>query len=311
MAAAWEGRGSKRRHRSKLSRAPFGVTCEWLTPALAASFSDDPVLIVGEPGSGKSTVARLIHRNRRRAEPLTVFDCAASDPAAWEAMWRRFTLANGPTSILLERLNDAEPELQACLLRALDAEVPFRLHVLATVTAESDSFANVLAGVRRDLLDRISVRVLHVPALRERSREFDDILRELLSELESSRGSSGTRVNDEAMATLRAYRWPGNVRELRNTLARALRATRSHQVGIEALPSEVFVSTIGRRLHLMERLESAAILGALNLTGGNVSSAAEHLGLSRATLYRRLRSYKLLSRAAVRNRTSPSRLRAS
>jgi transcriptional regulator of acetoin/glycerol metabolism len=169
---------------------------------------------------------------------------------------------------------------------------------------------NGLAAVRRDLLDRIAVRLVHVPALRERGREFDEIVRELLVELDSPLGS-GTTVSDEAMAALRAYRWPGNVRELRNTLARAIRGTRGHHLGIEALPSEVFVSTIGRRLHLMERLESAAIMGALSLTGGNVSSAAEHLGLSRATLYRRLRSYELLSRAAMRNRTPPTKLRAS
>src|SRR5260370_14252256 len=109
--------------------------------------------------------------------------------------------------------------------------------------------------------------------MRERSREFDNIVRDLLAEPESSQGSGRRTVSDEAMAILRAYRWPGNVRQLRNLLARAIRATRSHQLGIEALPSEVFVSTIGRRLHLMERLESAAILGALNLTGGNVSTA--------------------------------------
>lgn len=311
MAAARGGRGSKRAHRSKVSRAPFGANCEWLAPALAAPFFDDPILIVGEPGSGKSAVALVIHRNRRRSEPLIVFDCAASDPDAWKAIWRRCTSGSAPAGILLERLSDAQPELQAYLLRSLDACVHPRPHVLATITSGSETTGNGLAGVRRDLLDRIAVRVIHVPALRERGREFDDIVRDLLVELESSRGSSGTTVSDEAMAILRAYRWPGNVRELRNTLARAIMATRGHQLGIEALPSEVFVTTIGSRLHLMERLESTAILSALNLTGGNVSSAAEHLGLSRATLYRRLRSYELMSRAAVRNRAAPSRLRAS
>lgn len=306
-----DGRGSPGVARSKLACAPFAANCDWLTPALGASASDDPVLIVGEAGSGKSAVALLIHRNRRRAEPLVVFDCAASDPEAWEAMFRRSDLGSAPASILLERLNDAQPQLQACLLRSLDASLHLRPYILATVTSGPETVGNGLGGVRRDLLDRIAVRVIHVPALRERGREFDNIVRELLAELESSQASPGTTVSDEAMSILRAYRWPGNVRQLRNMLARSIRATRSRQLGIEDLPSEVFVSTVGRRLHLMERLESAAILGALNLTGGNVSSAAEHLGLSRATLYRRLRSYELLSKATLGGRTPSSRLRAS
>src|SRR5260370_42638544 len=95
--------------------------------------------------------------------------------------------------------------------------------------------------------------------MRERSREFDKIVRDLLAEPESSQGSGRRTVSDEAMAILRAYRWPGNVRQLRNLLARAIRATRSHQLGIEALPSEAFVSTIGRPLQLMERMGIAAV----------------------------------------------------
>jgi DNA-binding NtrC family response regulator len=266
---------------------------------------------VGEAGTGKSAVALLIHRNRRRSEPFMVFDCAASDPEAWEATWRRCTAGGAAAGILLERLNDAQPQLQACMLRSLDAALQPGPHILATITSDQETSRNGLSAVRRDLLDRIAVRVVHVPPLRERGREFDHIVHELLADIDRSQGSAGTTVSDEAMVILRAYRWPGNVRQLRNLLARAMRATRSHQLGIEALPSEVFVSTIGRRLHLIERLESAAILGALNLTGGNVSSAAEHLGLSRATLYRRLRSYELLSRATGRGRTPPRRLRAS
>jgi sigma-54 dependent transcriptional regulator, acetoin dehydrogenase operon transcriptional activator AcoR len=310
VAAGIGSRDSMEAHWSKVACAPFTPTSEWLTPAFAASESHDPVLIVGEPGSGKSALALVIHRNRRRSGPLMVFDCAASEPDAWEAIFHRCTSGSSVASILLERLNDAQPQLQAYLLRSLDASLQKRPHILATITSGFEtSWGGV--GVRRDLLDRVAVRVIHVPALRERGREFENIVREVIDELESSQGPRGITVSDQAMAILRAYRWPGNVRELRNLLARAMRATRSHQLGIEALPTEVFMSTIGRRLHLLERLESAAILGALNLTGGNVSSAAEQLGLSRATLYRRLRSYELLNRAVVRGRGRSRSLRQS
>ena len=308
ILAGGAGRRSMGAQHLKLASAPFAPSSEWLAPAFAAAGSEDPVLILGEPGSGKSALALLIHRNRKTGGPLVVFDCAASGPEAWEVTWQQDTSGGAESTILLERLNDAQPLLQAYLLRSLDSESQARPRILATITPGVEIPVEGL-GVRRDLLDRIAVRVIHVPALRERGRAFDSIVRELIDEIKGPGEPGQITVGEQAMAVLRAYRWPGNVRELRNILARAMRAARGVQLGVETFPAEVFMSTIGRRLHLLERLESAAILGALDLTGGNVSSAAEHLGLSRATLYRRLRSYELLSRAAIRDRTEANGLR--
>lgn len=110
--------------------------------------------------------------------------------------------------------------------------------------------------MRRELLDTIAVRVFHIPPLRERGREFNNIVREILEEVGTAQGLPGIKASEPAMSALRGYRRPGNVRELRNILARAVAATRSRELGIQALPAEVLVGTIGKRLHLLERLET-------------------------------------------------------
>jgi len=316
MTASAYGRSSDGVRRGRVDCSPFAMAAEWVALALSAAQSRDPVLISGEPGSGKSALASVIFRNSGLPGPMAVFDCAASQPGEWEATWRQCLSQGFASTVLLERVNDAQPLLQAYLLRTLDApKSPVRPRILATATSNR-AVSREMLEVRRDLLDRIAMRVIHVPPLRERRRDFDPIVHDLLNEVGSLHGVGGKlKVSDQAMAALRAYNWPGNVRELRNVLARAVAATRGHELGIKALPAEIVAGTISKPLHLLERLETDAILGALTLTGGNVSSAAQHLGLSRATLYRRLHAYELLGRAVAPLRLQVNRpqgrLRAS
>ena len=100
-------------------------------------------------------------------------------------------------------------------------------------------------------------------------------------------------ISDQALTVLASYRWPGNVRQLQNVLYRALALRPRAWIDVRTLPAEIVANAGSRQLGRIEQLEVDAILGALRTTGGNVSRAAEHLGLSRATVYRRLHAYQM------------------
>ncbi len=278
--------------------SPFNPATDWLAPAEAAAASSAPALVIGEPGAGKSALAAAIHRNRGDGGPLTIIDCASLDAASWDVEWRR-ALAGGPAgSVLLERLPDLQPSLQPALIGAIDHTVAVGgPRILATAaTAGEASLRNL--GLREELLDRVSVHLVSVPPLRERPREFERIVRDVLAYVGESRLPFGPPITDEALAVLGAYHWPGNVRQLQNVLYRALALRPRVPIDVKSLPPVIVASAAGPHLGRIEHLEVEAILGALRVTGGNVSRAAEHLGFSRATLYRRLHAYQMLGRQA-------------
>ena len=103
-------------------------------------------------------------------------------------------------------------------------------------------------------------------------------------------------ISKEALAVLQTYQWPGNVRQLQNALRRAFLLRPRGQIDIEVLPSELVLGAAEPRFGLIEQLEGEAILRTLQSTGGNVSKAALIMGLSRATVYRRLHAYRAQGR---------------
>jgi transcriptional regulator of acetoin/glycerol metabolism len=108
----------------------------------------------------------------------------------------------------------------------------------------------------------------------------------------------GERIQPEAMQALERYAWPGNVRQLQNVLRRALEARPRQAIHATALPPEIQAQATSPRRGRIERIELEAILAALAESGGNVSLASKQLGLSRATVYRRLRAARGLSSAS-------------
>jgi NtrC-family two-component system response regulator AlgB len=198
-------------------------------------------------------------------------------------------------TVLLERLLDFPLSLQARLVGLLDSEdPPSQPRIVATVSVDTEA---ELRGrtLRQDLLDRLAVHVIRVPPLRERTEEIADIALEIARELRGV-GYMSQLISSEAHAALRAYRWPGNVRELRNVLRRAISLRPHAQIDIEALPPNLALAVAEPRFGLIEQLEGEAILRTLHSTGGNVSKAAHVMGLSRATVYRRLHAYRAQGR---------------
>jgi len=268
--------------------APFKAAARWLAPARASLRSSEPILIIGESGSGKSAVAAALHRNTSGAE-LRVIDCASLDELT---DCQRVLTRRGHGIVLIERLLDLQPSLQARLVGLLDADGPPprpRIVATAAVGSEADLRSRAL---RQDLLDRLAVHLIRVPPLRERGDEIQDLALEIVRDLTRDGGYMTQPISKEALAALQTYQWPGNVRQLQNVLRRALVLRPRGQIDIEALPPELVLGAAEPRFGLIEQLEGEAILRTLQSTGGNVTKAALVMGLSRATVYRRLHAYR-------------------
>jgi transcriptional regulator of acetoin/glycerol metabolism len=195
-------------------------------------------------------------------------------------------------TVLLERLLDLQPPLQARLVGLLDSPRS-RPRILATASVDTE--AELRSGpLRHDLLDRLAVQVVRVPPLRERAHEIQEIALEVVRELTGD--YLPQPISKEALGVLQTYQWPGNVRQLQNVLRRALLLRPRGQIDMEALPPELVLAAAEPRFGLIEQLEGEAILRTLQSTGGNVSKAALLMGLSRATVYRRLHAYRAQGR---------------
>ncbi len=273
--------------------APFRVDAKGTT-ALMRTARDvaragSPVLVIGEAGAGKSALAAAIHRNSRHRASLAVIDCVGALTAAGlDAQWRLATSAGAEGTIVLERVDELGPEAQAAVLFHLDDSASACPRVLATATCESVESLRA-RGVRSELLDRLAASVILVPPLRDRGDEIPEIARRALREVSPMLLPVGELIQPEATQALQRYAWPGNVRQLQNVVREALEAWPRQAIHATALPPEILAKAPMPRRGGIERIELDAILAALYESGGHVSSAAKQLGLSRATLYRRLR----------------------
>ncbi|MBV9816838.1 MAG: sigma 54-interacting transcriptional regulator [Solirubrobacterales bacterium] len=242
------------------------------------------VAIHGEPGTGKLSLAETLHRIGGQGS-LTIVHCARDD---WLNEWGAAVRTGG--TIVLRRVHGLGPEVALELCDRLDEleAAGSECWVLSLLNSE-------VAPPSSELLSRLARMSLFVPALRDRGHDLRLLVDAWCDERERL-SSSRPMLRPEVYEALAAQPWPGNVRELRNALdAAALRA--GTVIGVESLHLEGRV-TPAPASGSLRQIERDAINAALERTGGNVSHAARELGIGRATLHRRLRTYRLL-------RTSP------
>jgi DNA-binding NtrC family response regulator len=283
--------------------------------------SDSTVLISGESGTGKELIARALHRLSYRANGALVdINCAAIAENLLEselfghekgaftgALARKlglFELAAGGT-IFMDEIGELDPRLQGKLLRALELGTFFRvggtqkvqtdLRIIAATN--QDLQAKVQEGTfRGDLYYRINTISITLPPLRERAVDIP-----LLTEhfLQVYGGSTPPRLTEDALDALQAYSWPGNIRELRNVIERAVLLATGGTIRASDLPVLNGPSTAGetkraapdgRPLSLAD-LERDHIATVLRQTSWHQGRAAEMLGISPKTLYRKIREY--------------------
>jgi two-component system response regulator HydG len=288
--------------------------------------SSAPVAVLGETGTGKEVVARVLHANSSRAkQPFVAVNVAALPAELLEselfghgkgaftgaAQSRRglFEAADKGT-LFLDEIGEMPPPLQAKLLRVLqDGEVrrvgetqPFAVDVRIICATHRDLGELVKSGqFREDLFYRLKVLSLTVPPLRERRDDLLPLAHQLLrEELATARGFTA-----EAKARLLAYSWPGNVRELQNAVKHGAALAESPEVDEQDLPSELqqdarrvegyFAAPKPLTCRTLAEVEREHILFALEVSGGSQSEAARLLGIARNTLWRKLRSFDLTS----------------
>jgi len=283
---------------------------------------DSTVLITGESGTGKERVARFVHdHSAKAAGPFIAVNCGAITESLLEselfghargaftgATTDRpglFEASNGGT-LFLDEIGELPISLQVKILRALqEREIrrvgenksrPINVRILSA-TNKNLKMEVAEKRFREDLYYRLNVVELPVPSLRNRREDILPLARLLLAEaaLKMSRSIDGMTAG--AADQLVSYVWPGNVRELANAIERAVAVATTNRVEVEDLPPEVrlvlpIISEKGVPRFLKD-VEKDCILGALEKTEGNRTKAAELMGMGVATLYRKLKSYKL------------------
>lgn len=290
-----------------------------------AAATDEPVLILGETGTGKELAAWALHTHSKRGNaPFVRVNCAAlpehlieselfgHERGAFTGAERqragRFERAAGGT-IFLDEVGELPPAAQAKLLRVVQSGEFERLGGTATLTANvrvisathRDLANEVTAGnFREDLLYRLNVVPITIPPLRERRDDIPELAAVILGRLERKYGWPGLDLAPEALSALRARDWPGNVRQLENVLARAAVQARGRSILPEHLEAESQRSDLAEPLSVdvplraqIAEVERRAIARALGACAGNRTKAAERLGISRRALFEKIREYDL------------------
>ena len=279
--------------------------------------SDANVLITGEHGTGKEIVAQTLHALSARApRPLVAVNTGAIPDGVFESELfghvkgaftdartdriGRFELADGGT-IFLDEIGNVPLRQQAKLLRVLESgEIERvgssrsrRVNVRVLSATNSDLSAACASGqFREDLLFRLNTVEIHLPALRERREDIPALAAHFLARYAARYRRPVQGFDSAAVQTLMQYSWPGNVRELDHTIERAVLMCRTEEIQ----PADLSLSSQrapsqGLEDLSLEAVETMLVRKALQRYQGNVSQAAEALGLSRGALYRRMEKY--------------------
>ncbi len=283
-----------------------------------------PVLITGESGTGKELVAHAIHyRGPLAAMPFIAVDCGSLVPTLMEselfghekgsftgALKTKaglFQAANGGT-IFLDEIGELPLEMQAKLLRVLqekevrpvgsNSKIPVDVRVIAATNRDLE--ASYREGLfRKDLYFRLNVVAINAPSLRERRSDIPQLAHCFLDRYAPG---EGIQITPAAMKSFLQYDWPGNVRELENCIARAVALGDHHMIDASDLPpalselqekgSEGSDSAAVSTTALAD-LERMTILRVFEKAGGDKALTGRMLGISRATLYRKLKQYNI------------------
>jgi DNA-binding NtrC family response regulator len=285
-----------------------------------AASSRATVLVTGETGTGKEVVARAVHKlGPARDEPFLAVNLAAvpetlveselfgHERGAFTGAERRregLLRSAGKGTVFLDEIGELSLPAQAKLLRALEARevqplgsdrtAPFEARLVVATHRRLTELVEART-FREDLYYRLAVLEIHIPPLRERPEDVPGLVQRLLARHAQRGGVPVPVVTAAAMRALCCYPWRGNVRELANVLDRALILADDGRIDVEQIPSDVR-SACGPDLDLtaaIDRFERGYIAMALRLSGGNREKAAEDLGISPATLYRRLERFGL------------------
>ncbi len=288
--------------------------------------SDSTVLIQGESGTGKELFAKAIHHmSPRRNKPFVKVNCGAlPDPLLESELFGyvkgaftdakkdkpgRFAIAHGGT-IFLDEVGDMSPALQVKLLRVLQekeyeplgANIPRKTDVRIIAATHKDLSRLVKEGkFRDDLFYRLHVVKIDLPPLRERREDIPLLIDAFIQKFNAKMGREIEGLSEEALRLLLRYDYPGNVRELENIIEHAFVLCRGNRIDLDCLPKELILKEEERDSFLfskeerpIEKAEAEIVKRMLEKNMGNRIKAAKELGISRATLWRKMKKYGLI-----------------
>ena len=285
------------------------------------------VLIQGPSGTGKELVAKAIHRlSSRNKGPFIAVHCAALSASLLESELfghekgaftgaesqrkGRFEMADGGT-LFLDEISEIDSAIQVKLLRVLEERTFERVGGQASIevdirviAATNRNLREHVAGgkFREDLFFRLNVVDITLPPLKARDGDVPLLINRFLGEFSEKNGKKVDGITPDAVALLQSYDWPGNVRELRNTVEKMVVLCRGEKLTLRDVPQNIRESCsgyapAGRAMSLtggsLADTEERKIFAVLDKNRGNKTKAAEELGISRRTLHRKLREYKL------------------
>ena len=288
------------------------------------------VLLLGETGTGKEMLAKVIHQLSPRArQPMVTVHCAALAPTlleselfghekgaftgAYERRIGRFEQAQGGT-LFLDEIGEIDASIQVKLLRFLGERTFERVGSNKTLTADvrliaatnKDLEERVKAGAfREDLFFRLRVVELRLPPLRERLEDIPLLARTFLREFSEENAKPVTGLTADAADLLLRYPWPGNVRELRTAIEHGVVLCRGDKITARDLPASVREAVVrapeekdakrllARNSLNLKEAERELIIRALKATGGSRTLAAKKLGMSRRNFHRKLHQHHL------------------
>lgn len=281
--------------------------------------TDANILITGENGTGKELIARKIHHLSRRAdETLVTVDLGAITETLFESELfghtkgaftdarvdraGKFEAADKGT-LFLDEIGNLSYTLQAKLLTALQSRqvvrvgsnIPIPVDIRLISATNRDLFKSVNdSEFREDLLYRINTIQVEVPALRQRREDIRPLAEFFLRRFAKKYNKSEMHFSNKAISKLEEYSWPGNVRELQHAVEKAVILSE----GIEIQQNDFYMRTVEEKKDVIdaitiEEMEKLLIEKALSKHGGNISVVASQLGITRPTLYNKMKKYNL------------------
>jgi two-component system response regulator HydG len=288
-----------------------------------AAESDAPVIIFGESGTGKELVAKAIHETGvRKRKPFVKVNCAALSESlleselfghvkgaytgAYRSREGRFESARGG-DIFLDEIGDLPLSIQVKLLRVLEEKIiervgdnrPIQVDVRIISATNRELKALVDEGAfRDDLFFRINVIPIRLPALRERVEDIPLLADAFFKRAQMKSSKTIRGISNEAMSCMMMYDWPGNVRELRSAFEYAFVACHEPLIQPPHLPPTIFQAPeqSKKASHLRvdaNEIKKRELLDALERSGGNQTEAARLLGVSRVTVWSRMKRFNL------------------
>lgn len=328
VTEAYRGKEGKERKAGKEAKASKSSTIAPMLPGRSPAMlqlmkvvskvarTDTNILITGENGTGKEVLAREIHRlSTRNAHPMLNVDMGAISESlfeselfghergaftdAHEARPGKFEAANGST-LFMDEIGNLPPSLQSKLLTVLQSrtvtrlgsnkEIPVDIRLISATNKDIPEMMK--QGLfREDLFYRINTIHLEIPPLRERGDDLLLFIDTFLQRFATKYDRGSIRLHEQTIEKLRSYHWPGNIRELQHTIEKAVILCEGNTIR----PKDILVKQSWQPqapVVNLEEVERQVIENAILLNNGNLTAVAEQLGISRQTLYNKLKKFK-------------------